>query len=416
MKQNLSNVASTRIQSFLLIVLLAATWTVRAWSQPIAFIFLGIITILVFIRAPKMWSFPRVGVPLVIVSFASTVWAVSAERALLEAMATFLIIFTGYTVGYHLSAGNIIVVLRRACFIVAAISLFLYYTHPRLVTSIIDSGVLIGPATQKNVFAYVILLGFGATLFSNWTVKTCFIRIVQLSTLAATLILAESATNITLAGTLVIIRGAVAVSMKGKSWSNFVSAVMWFIAASAVLFGWLFVEIVLGMLGRDMTFTGRTTIWQNGLILWRDRPIFGYGGGFFYVFSDPSLSFGYEASQVVYEMSIGWALDIMHSGFLEAAIYYGIIGVVVFSIMVITFVIRSIKVFCNAPTLVTGWLLAIGLTLPVTLALENAFRTPRFAMLAIGLGCCAAAMPPRNKASLDDRKQFDGPLVAMEPC
>ena len=82
---------------------------------------------------------------------------------------------------------------------------------------------------------------------------------------------------------------------------------------------------VLGLAGRDTTFTGRTTFWPQLLKLVAERPLLGYGfWGFWTNSNGPAVTIGNKFFRPIHA----------HNGFLDVAVDLGILGLllVVFSI------------------------------------------------------------------------------------
>jgi O-antigen ligase len=96
----------------------------------------------------------------------------------------------------------------------------------------------------------------------------------------------------------------------------------------------LYLETLLEFLGRDLTLTGRTTIWQAAFLYWTSSPWFGHG---------------YQASWRVYEgmpsyveLVAGWEFNPSHShnAYIDVALGVGSIGLVLYLLWVA-------KVFAN---------------------------------------------------------------------
>ena len=92
-----------------------------------------------------------------------------------------------------------------------------------------------------------------------------------------------------------------------------------FIAFSTIV-AVVFVEIVLEILGRDISLSGRTDIWQGVLEMVKEKPALGYG--FFAA---------WRSDQVVYvlERTITWTPS-AHNSYIECLVDLGIIGLVLF--------------------------------------------------------------------------------------
>jgi O-antigen ligase len=118
--------------------------------------------------------------------------------------------------------------------------------------------------------------------------------------------------------------------------------------------------------GKDLTFTGRTFIWQATFDALTERPLLGYGlGGI--LFDDPISPKTAEVWR-----AIGFRVPHAHNGVLDLAIQLGIIGVVIFALLFIGTMVDGIRRVREQPT-VAAWIVA---TLVVQLYMslsENVF-------------------------------------------
>lgn len=93
-------------------------------------------------------------------------------------------------------------------------------------------------------------------------------------------------------------------------------------------------EIILGAIGRDLTFTGRTDLWVSVLDKILERPWLGYGFGGFW------LGWNGESADV-------WALNTWgpphaHNGFLDLLLDLGLLGFLVFALNFLIVCARAI--------------------------------------------------------------------------
>jgi O-antigen ligase len=90
-----------------------------------------------------------------------------------------------------------------------------------------------------------------------------------------------------------------------------------------------YLEDILGLLGKDLTLTGRVPLWNSLIPLALQRPLLGYGYGAFWSATGPSASV---------TMLFPWALQ-AHNGYLELWLENGLIGVLIaFALLLITLV------------------------------------------------------------------------------
>ena len=80
------------------------------------------------------------------------------------------------------------------------------------------------------------------------------------------------------------------------------------------------IEIVLEILGRDISLSGRTDIWQGVLEMWKEKPALGYG--FFAAWRSDQLAY-------VLERTFIWTPS-AHNSYLQCLVDLGIVGLVLF--------------------------------------------------------------------------------------
>ncbi|MEO9969077.1 MAG: O-antigen ligase [Hyphomonadaceae bacterium] len=100
-------------------------------------------------------------------------------------------------------------------------------------------------------------------------------------------------------------------------------------------------ELVLQILGRDATLTGRTDIWAALAHVIAERPWLGHGYGAFWAPGSAEAEFVREQVQ--------WAAPTAHNGWLETWLSVGLIGLAIFTLSFITTIGRAIS------AAFTGW-------------------------------------------------------------
>jgi O-antigen ligase len=99
-------------------------------------------------------------------------------------------------------------------------------------------------------------------------------------------------------------------------------------ASGVGLFVFIDLEGVFGLMGKDMTLTGRTDLWPSLIAIWQDRPWLGFGySGFWAGWDGPSEQIWQE---------FFWHPRHAHNGFLQILLELGIVGVTLFLIRFLT--------------------------------------------------------------------------------
>jgi O-antigen ligase len=116
---------------------------------------------------------------------------------------------------------------------------------------------------------------------------------------------------------------------QAAAWLLFLGSAGLFLALAAILSA----QSLLALLGRDLTFTGRTDLWSHVWGMIQERPLLGYGYGAY--FELPAV-----ASYLL--AALRWEIPNAHNGFLEAWLGLGTPGLV----LVVSFLLGG---------LVRGW-------------------------------------------------------------
>jgi exopolysaccharide production protein ExoQ len=129
--------------------------------------------------------------------------------------------------------------------------------------------------------------------------------------------------------------------LKGRRWSLFL---MWSgvsVTGLAILVYVAAPGLLLGLIGRDATLTGRTDIWAELLSAISQKPVLGYG----------YLAFWAPDSEPRYWLgrSVDWNAPSGHNGWLDLAISLGLVGVAIYLIDVIASAWRAAKLSLTSP-------------------------------------------------------------------
>lgn len=106
-------------------------------------------------------------------------------------------------------------------------------------------------------------------------------------------------------------------------------------------------ETVAALIGRDLTLTGRTDIWEVLLRVLEERPLFGFGYGTFWAENSP------PAMQVRAETE--WEVPTAHNGLLEVMLAVGRVGATMFVLDYIINLCRALFSVHHRPTAVYGF-------------------------------------------------------------
>ncbi|AFZ30998.1 O-antigen polymerase [Gloeocapsa sp. PCC 7428] len=95
------------------------------------------------------------------------------------------------------------------------------------------------------------------------------------------------------------------------------------------------VDTLLGLIGKDATFTGRTPLWEAVWVMIVQRPWLGYGYNAFWL--------GWQSySSFVWEF-VRWTPPHAHNGFLDLWLDIGLLGVIVFTLSLLFAFLQAIR-------------------------------------------------------------------------
>ncbi len=98
---------------------------------------------------------------------------------------------------------------------------------------------------------------------------------------------------------------------------------------------------LLGLIGRDASFTGRTDIWTQLFAAIRDRPWLGYGYQAFWAED--------SAPRYWLQKAVEWAAPSGHNGWLDLAVSLGLVGATLFAVDFLLAFGRAIRASSAAP-------------------------------------------------------------------
>jgi O-antigen ligase len=163
-----------------------------------------------------------------------------------------------------------------------------------------------------------------------------------LAVLISLVVLSHSATALVLcafyfAGAGVYLLGRQSMSLGAIAAILFLSAVAIGIATLAFYPGVLF-----GIVGKDTTLTGRTSVWSFVISLIDQRPLLGMGYRAAWVLGDAATIQADEATG-------GWGVGNSHNAYLELALQLGIAGLVAMAAVIVSAFRRAIKCALTIP-------------------------------------------------------------------
>lgn len=300
----------------------------------------------------------------VVVAFclASVAWSIDSAATLQRAVSllgtSLFAIYLYVRYGGHgtIRVLAITYLLISIAFLAVSIALPLYGVH----MDGDNAGNWRGVFEHKNTAAYALLIGVfsGAYMcirsrryFGVWGMVTLLSSVSVAMTMSRTTVIC-----ILLTALLLLFINALRRQRRLRG-PLVVIAVLTFSGSLLALGAYL--EDILSFLGRDLTLTGRTTIWYAAYLFWIESPWIGHG---------------YQASWRVYEgmpsyveLVAGWAFNPSHShnAYIDVALGVGVIGLALYSLFLFRALSRGIAIGIKNGALEPYW--AIGILVVNTL-------------------------------------------------
>jgi O-antigen ligase len=132
--------------------------------------------------------------------------------------------------------------------------------------------------------------------------------------------------------------GILATGFLMKRGARLALVVCWLAVVFVGLFGALLVfqpDVLVGLIGRDLTLTGRTDIWEALRYVIADRPWLGHGYGAFW-------GIGSGPAEYVKDL-VQWDVPTAHNGWMETWLSVGLVGVLLFALGYVATILRALS-------------------------------------------------------------------------
>jgi exopolysaccharide production protein ExoQ len=193
-----------------------------------------------------------------------------------------------------------------------------------------------GAAVSKNTLGTmmcfaVLASGYSLVIGAN---NRIFAGAVFIGSLVL-LTLSRSATSevATVAAAALALFGAVVRRRGHPGWASMgVALLLLGLAGAVVVF--VYLPDILAVIGRSDTLTDRVNVWNAVIQAIRERPLFGYGYGFW---EQPSI-----ARNNIW-LELGWAPPEAHSGWLDVALQLGLVGLAITVALWLVSIVRGFR-------------------------------------------------------------------------
>lgn len=282
-------------------------------------------------------------VALALLAIASTVWSIDPELSFRRGIAVLATTLMGVYLAARFDWLTVLRLLAAVWLVLMLASLISGLAAPGFaVMSEIHPGAWMGGWSEKNAlgghaarasFLFVFLAWRDPAHRRAW--------ITGLLVALALVFLSRSATALLGAILGLGIIGAAWWMLKGPRFSLILLWASAIAAGAAILVYMLAPGLLLGLIGKDETLTGRTDIWVELAAAIEQKPALGYG----------YLAFWGLDSEPRYwlEKAVAWNAPSGHNGWLDLAISLGLVGVAIFAIDVALTLWRSVSLSLRSP-------------------------------------------------------------------
>lgn len=261
-----------------------------------------------------------IGVGLAVAVFSS----VEPRTSIIYSVALFCNILVAYQVSCEYSIHEICVILARIFLALCVLGLLAYYIR--------YSGVYyldahrrpnyLGGAPYRGFTAHKIIAGLYGSIGAVAVMAAYrgLVRLLGVVAFGLSVALAGSAIGALLFASAFPVFAAIKAAGAGRLRLSVAATYIFAVSLPVLYFSFKNIDQLVGILGRDPTFTGRTTLWRLGYEAWLQRPILGWGFNA-YLNSDA----GDVANWTLNKFS-DWDIPHFHESYIQTAVDFGIVG------------------------------------------------------------------------------------------
>ena len=292
---------------------------------PVIYCFVGFSLILNLSLFSIVRNAPPVLILFILYVLLSTFWSESPEWTAQRGLHLTGKVLVAYRLAQIFGLTEILTYVRDCLFIVVLVAALTAILLPEIGTQSYRGGT-----AWNGLYTHKTGLGHTAALcsllclhsFMTGAGRSALTMMYLVLSLLVTALSLSATSYVALAAAVVIYIVAVKRGLSGATISQRKDAVILgsaFIAFGAIV-AYAFVELILNILGRDITLSGRTDIWQGVLEMVKEKPALGYG--FFAA---------WRSDQVAYVLERVWIwTPSAHNSYLQCLVDLGIVGLVLF--------------------------------------------------------------------------------------
>jgi exopolysaccharide production protein ExoQ len=293
---------------------------------------------------------------LLSLALGSTLWSIHPDDTLRRSVALIFTSLAGVYLGVRYDVRRLVVVLGWTLAIIIGASLVCAVVRPDLaIMPAPYPGAWRGVFTHKNALGHTMLLACD-TFVALMLIQRRVLFWLTIGLVAAlTLVFLSTAVTPLIVG-FATLPALILARQYGKDRKRF-GLILALALTIALLIAVLLLPpmaLILQFLGKDTTLTGRTEIWELVWAAIQPRFWLGYGFGAFWV-DIPSEN---NPVFTIWD-AVNWRVPNAHSGLLELWLSIGLVGTIVFVILVISGIADSFRRFARTDLAAFSWIIAL---------------------------------------------------------
>ncbi len=226
------------------------------------------------LRAPAL-------VLLLAVTIASIAWSIEPDVTARRCVALLLTMLVGVTLAERFTWPQLLEVLATALGVTVVLSFALALFLPEYGLMQVDfPGAWRGAWSHKNNLGYymsVAFIVFVASAIANAPRR--WLWSIAAAAAFALILLSTSKTSLVSCAIAAACMSLMVITRRGPSWAVAGTGILVCALVGLAAMLWLAPDVLFGLVGKDVTLTGRTTIWSAVMRQIAQRPMLGYGYG-----------------------------------------------------------------------------------------------------------------------------------------
>jgi len=347
-------------------------------------------------RSPVLWL-------LLIWASLSVVWSTTPEVTLRKVVAVSLTSFYGVYLALRYSSREFLRLLGFTFFMLLGVSLLVVFLFPEWgLMGYPHEGAWRGVFVHKNVlgrFAAFGILIFLALLIDHKSARLLWLVGLFLS--GGLLLESYSVTSWVLGGTTLLLAIGLKVTTPfRRCWPLLLFLALFVVGGLLMLLASSY-ELLLELLGKDVTLTGRIPLWQTLIPFIQERPWNGYGLGGFWL--------GWEGPSALVWNQVGWDPPHGHNGYLDLWLDLGFVGLFLGLWLLLSLLFRSVLQYLkDGFSATTLFMLGLSVFLAVFNLAESNFLRPNnfYWLLMVWAYVSLGLMSSKKGVSFDSRNRM----------